>query len=375
MAVMIADGSTGPSIDRVNNHLQEQYDTQASLRHMQVAQAAVAGWEKAASEAAALKLQLDQVVQQKEAADKKCARLDGALKECMRELRRAREEQAKRIQDAVADRAKEWEDGQKEVLKQLEESQQMLERSNAKAAASNKELKEQLREATSEMEAMAVVLEDRSLIIKDLEQKIQELELQVHLMQEEKMDVEKSLTRKEGEEREALVDALTTNSGNAPDVTNESFEAVLNELAEANNKVLELTSLLEKAKQDAAGLDAELLIVEDLVSQLAKEVAQKEGYQVEMETLRKANDHLLIEKSNWTEDGLHLRLQLSAAEQIVAELQEEFSEREDMQRELTAARARVAELSNELDKWRYETADLAADLTWARNRVVELCTC
>ncbi|KAL3640283.1 hypothetical protein CASFOL_015251 [Castilleja foliolosa] len=59
------------------------------------------GWEKAESEALSLKQEIDKVSQQKSASEQRTSQLDAALKECMHELRLVREEQAKRVHNAV----------------------------------------------------------------------------------------------------------------------------------------------------------------------------------------------------------------------------------------------------------------------------------
>ncbi|XP_073155205.1 filament-like plant protein 7 isoform X2 [Henckelia pumila] len=69
---------------------------------MKIAQEAIAGWEKAESEAVSLKLELDNVLQQKAASEDRLGHLDAALKQCMQQLRFVREEQEKRVHGAVA---------------------------------------------------------------------------------------------------------------------------------------------------------------------------------------------------------------------------------------------------------------------------------
>ncbi|GLJ51934.1 hypothetical protein SUGI_1103510 [Cryptomeria japonica] len=71
-------------------------------QHAKVAEEAVSGWEKAEREAMALKQQFDTVTQQKFALEDRVSHLVGALKECMRELRNAREDtNLKELNDAL----------------------------------------------------------------------------------------------------------------------------------------------------------------------------------------------------------------------------------------------------------------------------------
>lgn len=62
-------------------------------QHAKVAEEAVAGWEKAENEVTTLKQQLEAAVQQNLALEVRTNHLDGALKECVKQLRQAREEQ------------------------------------------------------------------------------------------------------------------------------------------------------------------------------------------------------------------------------------------------------------------------------------------
>ncbi|KAM7251943.1 hypothetical protein ACFE04_023826 [Oxalis oulophora] len=69
-------------------------------QHVKVAEEAVSGWEKADAEALALKWQLESVTLLKLTAEDKASHLDGALKECMRQIRKMREENELKLQEA-----------------------------------------------------------------------------------------------------------------------------------------------------------------------------------------------------------------------------------------------------------------------------------
>ncbi|KAK6132300.1 hypothetical protein DH2020_033924 [Rehmannia glutinosa] len=88
-------------------------------QHAKVAEEAVAGWEKAENESAALKQQLELVVQQNLNLDGRASHLDDALKESVRQLRQGRDEQEKKISDAIAEKNKEWESKKVELEKQI----------------------------------------------------------------------------------------------------------------------------------------------------------------------------------------------------------------------------------------------------------------
>ncbi|XP_038885054.1 filament-like plant protein 3 [Benincasa hispida] len=88
-------------------------------QHAKVAEEAIAGWEKAENEVGHLKQQLGTMVQQKSALEDRVSHLDGALKECVRQLRQAREEQEQKIHDAVEEKTREWESTKVDLERQL----------------------------------------------------------------------------------------------------------------------------------------------------------------------------------------------------------------------------------------------------------------
>ncbi|XP_055835622.1 filament-like plant protein isoform X1 [Solanum dulcamara] len=104
-------------------------------QHAKVAEEAIAGWEKAESEVAVLKQQLDAAVQQNLTLEVRVSHLDGALKECVRQLRQARDEQEKIIQDAMAEKT-EWASEKTALEKQLLKLQTQVEAGKAETPTS-----------------------------------------------------------------------------------------------------------------------------------------------------------------------------------------------------------------------------------------------
>lgn len=78
-------------------------------QHSKVAEEAVAGWEKAENEVALLKQQLQGVVQKNSTLEDRANHLDGALKECVRQLRQGRDEQEQNVKEAILAKTREWE--------------------------------------------------------------------------------------------------------------------------------------------------------------------------------------------------------------------------------------------------------------------------
>ncbi|KAK4276732.1 hypothetical protein QN277_014847 [Acacia crassicarpa] len=101
-------------------------------QHAKVAEEAIAGWEKAEIEAAILKKQLEAAALKSSALEDRVSHLDGALKECVRQLRQTREEQEQNIHDAVVEKTHDLESAKLELEKQLRELQSKLDASNAR---------------------------------------------------------------------------------------------------------------------------------------------------------------------------------------------------------------------------------------------------
>ncbi|XP_073063800.1 filament-like plant protein [Primulina eburnea] len=101
-------------------------------QHAKVAEEAVAGWEKAENEVAVLKQQLEVALQQNLKLEVRVSHLDGALKECVRQLRQARDEQEQKISDAMVEKTCEWELTKAELDKRILQLQEQKENSSLK---------------------------------------------------------------------------------------------------------------------------------------------------------------------------------------------------------------------------------------------------
>ncbi|XP_059293577.1 filament-like plant protein 7 [Lycium ferocissimum] len=97
-------------------------------KQMKIAQEAIAGWEKTETEARLLKRELEKALQQSVAGEERLVNLDGALKECMQQLRFIQGEQEKTIHDAVSKASKEFEKTRTLLEKKLADAGQKLSR-------------------------------------------------------------------------------------------------------------------------------------------------------------------------------------------------------------------------------------------------------
>ncbi|GAB2277274.1 hypothetical protein Dimus_011980 [Dionaea muscipula] len=104
-------------------------------QHAKVAEEAVTGWEKAEKEVSILKQQLEAAAKNNSALEDRVSHLDGALKECVRQLRQSREQLDSKVEEAVDRVSQEWESEKAELESQLAEVQAQLETASIEAAA------------------------------------------------------------------------------------------------------------------------------------------------------------------------------------------------------------------------------------------------
>lgn len=99
-------------------------------QHSKVAEEAVSGWEKAETEVAVLKQQLEATSQKNSDLEDRVSHLDGALKECVRQLRQLRDEHEQKVH-TLTKKTQEWESNKSELENQLMELKAQLEASKA----------------------------------------------------------------------------------------------------------------------------------------------------------------------------------------------------------------------------------------------------
>lgn len=120
-------------------------------QHSKVAEEAVLGWEKAENEMASLKTQLN-------AATVKNSTLDGALKECVRQLRRAKEEQDQKVQGALALQSRQWESDKTDLELRIVELKAKLEAKSERSVTSDGDASSRLASLEKENSALKAQL-------------------------------------------------------------------------------------------------------------------------------------------------------------------------------------------------------------------------
>ncbi|KAF3495616.1 hypothetical protein DY000_02052363 [Brassica cretica] len=168
----------------------EEIDTKEALvkQHCKVAEDAVAGWEKADAEALTLKNTLESVTLSKLTAEDRAAHLDGALKECMRQIRSLKKDHEVNLHDLALSKSKEIEKLTMEFEKRISEYEQELLRSAADSDALSRTLQERsnmLLKISEEKARADAEIETLKSNLEMCEREIKSLKYEVHVVSRE----------------------------------------------------------------------------------------------------------------------------------------------------------------------------------------------
>lgn len=125
-------------------------------QHAKVAEEAVSGWERAENEVLLLKRQLESANRKNSSLEDRVSHLDGALKECVRQLRQSREEQDRKIQEGIANKTLEIESTKSKLESHILELQLQLETIKAESERENSALKMELHSQAKELHSMII---------------------------------------------------------------------------------------------------------------------------------------------------------------------------------------------------------------------------
>ncbi|XP_014509142.1 filament-like plant protein 7 [Vigna radiata var. radiata] len=165
-------------------------------KQTKVAQEAMAGLKKAEAEVLSMKQDLDEALHQRIVYEERVAHLDGALKECMQQLRFVREEQEQRIHDAVMKASKEFEKERMVLEEQLSETSKRLAKAEVDNSHLNKsifarenliqDLRRQLTQAEEDHGALMSRLESMEKDNTSLTYEVRVLEKELEIRNEER---------------------------------------------------------------------------------------------------------------------------------------------------------------------------------------------
>ncbi|XP_072986573.1 filament-like plant protein 4 isoform X1 [Typha latifolia] len=157
-------------------------------QHTKVAEEAISGWEKAEEEAAELKHQLESVMLSKMTAEERASQLDGALKECMKQVRNVKEESEQKLHDVVLMKTKQWENVKADIEAKLVDCEQELLRATSENAALSRSLQEhsnllmKISDENSQAETQIEMLKNN---IQSREREINSLKYELHVVSKE----------------------------------------------------------------------------------------------------------------------------------------------------------------------------------------------
>ncbi|RWR79189.1 filament-like plant protein 4 [Cinnamomum micranthum f. kanehirae] len=178
-------------------------------QHAKVAEEAVSGWEKAEAEALALKNQLESVTQLKLAAEDRASHLDGALKECMRQIRNMKEEHDKLLEVTVT-KTKQWET----IKFDLEQKIVDLEQEILRASNENTAISRSLQERSHMVVKISEEKSQADLEIEFLKSRIQSCEKEISSLKYELLMVSKEFEIRNEEKNMSLRSAEVANKQN-----------------------------------------------------------------------------------------------------------------------------------------------------------------
>ncbi|GER27757.1 hypothetical protein STAS_03491 [Striga asiatica] len=157
-------------------------------QHAKVAEEAISGWEKADSEAAMLKTQVESVTLLKLTAEDRALHLDGALKECMKQIRNLKEEHNQKLHELVRDRTNIFDKMKRELESQISNFEQDLLNTASENAALSRSLQERsnvllkISEEKSRADAEIEFLKGR---IEMSENEVNSLKYELHISRKE----------------------------------------------------------------------------------------------------------------------------------------------------------------------------------------------
>ncbi|XP_058756566.1 filament-like plant protein 3 isoform X2 [Vicia villosa] len=146
-------------------------------QNAKVAEEAVSGWEKAENEVLTLKQELDAAKQKNVVLEDRVSQLNGELKDCMRQLRQAREEQDQKIHEAVVNNSWNQESERPDLEWKVTELEAQLQTAKENAATSvNSGLLQRLEDVERENSCLKIELQSR---LEELEFKTIERDLSI----------------------------------------------------------------------------------------------------------------------------------------------------------------------------------------------------
>ncbi|KAF5740837.1 filament-like plant protein 4 [Tripterygium wilfordii] len=220
-------------------------------QHAKVAEEAVSGWEKAEAEALALKNHLETLTLSKLTAEDRASHLDGALKECMRQIRNLKEEHEQKLQEVVLMKNKQWD----KIRLELEAKMGNLDQELLKAAAENTAISRSLQERSNMLIKISEEKSQAEADIELLKNNVESCEREINSLKYELHVVSKELEIRNEEKNMSMRSA---------EVANKQHMEGVKKIAKLEAECQRLRGLVRKKLPGPAALAQMKLEVENL---------------------------------------------------------------------------------------------------------------
>lgn len=314
-------------------------------QHSKVAEEAVEGWEKAETEVLALRQQIEVLTLRNSTLEDRVCQLDGALKECLRQLRQTREEKDQKITEIIEKKTSEWQTTKSQLENQLAEF-----RSTKKADPFLTQKFEKENSALKlELASMAEELEIR-LIERELSNQAAESASKLHLESVKKVAKLESECRKlNAALRKALVandrsQSVAENDRNAPSIEINLMDDFLEmerlvglpkvdprDSVQTIDRTSEIEEILKRVEMEKKNLEIKLNEREKALEKSRDQLKEAELKLMEMEALLVSSSDARettekeLESTKGIVEVLHERVKRSESE--VVELKSQLESR------------------------------------------------
>uniref|UniRef100_A0A0E0LL24 Filament-like plant protein n=1 Tax=Oryza punctata TaxID=4537 RepID=A0A0E0LL24_ORYPU len=290
-------------------------------QHSKVAEEAVLGWEKAEKEIASLKTQLNAATVKNSTLEDKIVHLDGALKECVRQLRRAKEEQDQDIQDALAQQSREWESKKTDLELRIVELKAKLEAKSEFSVNTDGDASSRLASLEKENSALKV-----QLLTKSEESDCSDSWASILIAELDQFKNDRSITR--------------SASLAAADIGMMDDFLEMEKLALANSP----------SKSEAEDASGQLVKLEEKIKKLTTEKADREKALHEAQReLRNSRHRMMVAEEKSVELQRQLNLVKGEKHSMETEMEAMENKRNELEEQLELAHAEITSL---LDKGR-----------------------
>ncbi|XP_073288169.1 filament-like plant protein 4 isoform X1 [Primulina huaijiensis] len=301
-------------------------------QHAKVAEEAVSGWEKAEAEAAALKTHLESVTLLKLTAEDRASHLDGALKECMRQMRNLKEEHDQKLHEVVINKTKIFDKMKLEFETKIANLDQEILRSAAENAALSRSLQER-----------------SNMLIKVNEEKLQ-AEAEIQLLKSKIEAWEKEVNSHKYELHIARKEVEIRNeeknmSVRSAEVANKQHLEGVKKIAKLEAECQRLRSLVRKRLPGPAALAQMKLEVENLGQDCGESRLKRYPVRSPTPLLSQMPDFGLGNTQRYQKDNELLTERLLAMEEEMKMLTEALAKRNS---ELQASRSLFAQTASKL---------------------------